>query len=89
MVAIRSSTSGSQPDVKILIVKQSKSTLNVELEEPDGGEYFTMEMEAHDEDGAFYNVKDCPQYEGTIWLCNVVHEFFGNHPDRIYCSVIE
>lgn len=32
------------------------STLNVELEEPDGG---------------------------------VVHEFFGNHPERIYCSLIE
>ena len=65
------------------------STLNVGIEEPDSGEYFTMELEAHDEDGAFYNIKDCPQYEGTIWLCNVVHEFFGNHPDRIYCSVIE
>ena len=65
------------------------STLNVGIEEPDSGEYFTMELEAHDEDGAFYNIKDCPQYEGTIWLCNVTHEFFGDHPDRIYCSVIE
>lgn len=65
------------------------STLNVELEEPEDGEYFTMEMEAHDEDGAFYNVKECLQFEGTVWLCNVVHEFFGNHPERIYCSVIE
>ena len=65
------------------------STLNISLEEPAEGEYFTMEMEAHDEDGAFYNVVGCPQFQGTIWLCNVTHEFFGNHPERIYCSGIE
>lgn len=64
------------------------STWNVELEEPSSGEYFTLEMEAHDEDGAFYSVINCPQFEGTVWLCNVVHEFFGDHPERIYCSVI-
>ncbi len=64
-------------------------TLSVEREEPSDGDYFTLEIEAHDEDGAFYNVKNCKQFEGTVWLCNVVHEFFGDHPERIYCSVIE
>ncbi len=65
------------------------ATLNVELEEPTDGDYFTLEIEAHDEDGAFYNVKNCDKFEGTVWLCNVVHEFFGNHPDTIYCRVEE
>ena len=64
------------------------STLNICLEEPSNGEYFTLEMEAHDEDGAFYNVINCLQFEGTVWLCNVVHEFFGNHLEQIFCSVI-
>lgn len=32
-----------------------------------------------------YNVIDCDKFSGTIWLCNVVHEFFKEHPERIYC----
>ncbi len=64
-------------------------TLDVNLEEPSIGDYFTLEIEAHDEDGAFYNVKNCNKFSGTIWLCNVVHEFFGNHPEIIYCSEIK
>ncbi len=63
--------------------------VKAKLEEPSEGDYFTFEIEAHDEDGAFYNVRGCDKYEGTIWLCNVAHEFFGDHPERIYCSVIE
>ncbi|MDE6755070.1 MAG: hypothetical protein K2J82_10735 [Muribaculaceae bacterium] len=64
------------------------SSLDVDLEEPADGEYFILEMEAHDPDGAFYNIVNCPKFEGIIWLCNVTHEFFGDHPDRIYCRVI-
>ena len=64
-------------------------TLDVYLEEPSSNDFFTLEQEAHDEDGSFYNVKDCKQYSGTVWLCNVVHEFFGNHPERIYCKILD
>ena len=49
---------------------------------------FTLELVAHDEDGGWYNVIDCPSFEGTIWLCNVVHEFFEDHPQILYCSVV-
>ena len=58
-------------------------TLEVNLEEPSSDDFFMLEQEAHDEDGSFYNVKDCEKFSGTVWLCNVVHEFFGNHPERI------
>ena len=61
-------------------------SLEVNLEEPSSDDFFTLEQEAHDEDGSFYNVRDCDEFSGTVWLCNVVHEFFGNHPERIYCS---
>ena len=65
------------------------SSLDINLEEPEEGDYFTLEIEAHDEDGAFYNVIGCDKFEGTIWLCNVMHFVFGDHPDRLYCKVIE
>lgn len=61
--------------------------LVVNLEAPATGEYFTLEMEAHDDYGAFYNEIGCDRFQGTIWLCNVAHEFFDEHPETIYCSV--
>ena len=64
-------------------------TLDVLNEEPTQDNYFSLDMEAHDEDGAHYNVINCNQFQGTIWLCNVVHEVFGEHPERLYCKVIE
>lgn len=49
----------------------------------------TFELISHDDFGAYYNVLGFPEYEGTIWLCNVAHEFFGEHPEKIYCSIID
>lgn len=49
---------------------------------------FTLELEAHDDDGGWYNVIDCPSFQGTIWLCNVVHEFFEDHPQILYCRIV-
>lgn len=65
------------------------ATLDVSLEEPADGDYFSMEMESHDDFGAFYNVEGCPLFSGTIWLCNVVHSVFREHPDTLYCKVID
>ena len=65
------------------------STLDIELEEPEAGNYFTLDIEAHDEDGAFYNVAGCDKFEGVIWLCNVMHFVFGEHPEKLYCRVID
>lgn len=59
-------------------------TLDVNLEQPSIGGYFTLDLEAHDEDGAFYNVNGCGRFCGVIWLCNFVHEVFEDHPDKIY-----
>lgn len=64
-------------------------SLDISREEPEDGDYFTLELEAHDEDGAFYTVVGCDKFEGTIWLCNVVHFVFGEHPERLYCREID
>ena len=65
------------------------SSLDISMEDPEDEDNFTLDIEAHDEDGAFYNVIGCDKFEGTIWLCNVVHFVFGDHPDRLFCRVIE
>ena len=55
-------------------------------------------MKEHDDDGATYsvwgykladfiNAIDVSQFIGgepTIWLCNVAHDIFGEHPKNIY-----
>lgn len=64
-------------------------TLNITLDEPNEGDYFSLEMEAHDDYGAHYNVLECDQFSDTIWLCNVTHFVFGEHPEKIYCQVID
>lgn len=64
-------------------------TLTVDIEEPVDTEYFTLEMESHDDCGGFYNVRNCPRFSDMVWLCNVVHFVFGEHPETIYCSVVE
>lgn len=64
-------------------------TLDVDLDKPDSPDCFRLDIEAHDEDGAFYDVKDCDRFSGIIWLCNVVHDVFGDHPETIYCTVVE
>ena len=65
------------------------ATLEISEEERHGDEWFELEMEAHDPDGAHYNVKGCDKFEGIIWLCNVTHEFFEDHPEKLYVKVIE
>lgn len=64
-------------------------TLDITTEEPSKGDYFSLEMEAHDDYGAYYNVLGCERFSGTIWLCNVTHFVFGEHPEQIYFTVIE
>lgn len=47
----------------------------------------------HDDDGAFYSVEaNTALYRGKlteIWICNVTHDVFGEHPEDIYVYNIE
>lgn len=43
----------------------------------------------HDEDGAYYQA--CGNYDMLypIWICNVTHDVFGEHPQDIYLTNFE
>lgn len=53
-------------------------------------------MAEHDDEGAWYelqgsflpNILSC-RLEQKIWMCNVVHDVFGEHPEKIYLVGME
>lgn len=63
-------------------------TLDVNLKKPSSDGFFTLELESSDDKGAFYNVIDCPQFKGTIWLSDMMQTIFREFPSRIYCTTI-
>ena len=58
-------------------------------EEPTIGDYSTLNRLDHDGLGATYSVNNYENYSNNIWLCNVAHLFFGEHPEIIYFKVNE
>ena len=59
-------------------------------------------IKKHDDEGAYYTVDGLlyntvaemlvdmyPQYDHEIWICNVTHDVFGEHPEDIYLIDIE
>ena len=72
--------------------------VNIELidEKLEGVQLLTLTRIEHDEDGVYYKVSGTLYREyvdmltsetdindGTIWICNVTHDVFGEHPDII------
>ena len=53
-------------------------------EEPD---YIVLKLVAHDEIGGTYQVENLEGFNQDVWLCNVVHFLFGEHPEMIYFKV--
>lgn len=59
--------------------------------------YLQLKMKQHDEDGAYYTVSGlllasflnfaeeyfCQMVEPEVWICNVTHDVFGEHPSFI------
>ena len=79
---------GPQADLEMvegadkLLVNLTDDNLYVNLEVSTKPYYFTystLELTSHDDYGAYYKVLDCPWYEGYIWLCNLIHNFFEEH----------
>lgn len=38
----------------------------------------------HDSDGAWYQLTVMSYESEQIWICNVTHDVFGEHPEEIY-----
>lgn len=74
-----------------------KINLGLSTEEPET--YLVkMTMVSHDDDGAEYLISgeliDNMEYVGynipmTVWICNVTHTVFGEHPEKIYITDIK
>ena len=63
-------------------------TLSDDLEA--GDPIITLTRKDHDEDGAFYSVESSIFVDILeIWICNVTHDVFGEHPEKIYIYKIE
>lgn len=57
-------------------------TLDISLDEQVG--YSSLEMVGHDQLGGTYRVNGADGFDQEVWLCNVVHFIFGEHPETIY-----
>lgn len=61
-------------------------TINVSLEDTED-DAINLKLAAHDSIGGTYEVENLPEFKYDVWLCNVVHYLFGEHPDMIYFKV--
>ena len=48
----------------------------------------TLRLVAHDEIGGTYQVENLDGFSQDVWLCNVVHFLFGEHPEIIYFKLL-
>lgn len=64
---------------------EEKNEITLTLSDEDTNEYvFHFSRAEHDEDGAYYQA--CGDYDllYPIWICNVTHDVFGEHPENLY-----
>ena len=77
---------------------KNPNEVNIELidEKLEGVQLLTLTRIEHDEDGAYYSVSgflyreyvdmltsETDINDGTVWICNVTHDVFGEHPEYI------
>ena len=91
-------------DVALEFLAEGKDELHVTVTDEDPGWNAPLEfkMKEHDDEGAYYtasgllymdfmdNFPPVPAWEKPmIWICNVTHDVFGEHPEKIYVLKIE
>lgn len=92
---------GADIALELLSADYNAITLHLTDEEPNDYQ-LAFKMTEHDEYGAYYAVSG-PLYNlylnlfgdsqpellaNTIWICNVTHDVFGEHPNTIYVTNI-
>ena len=58
-------------------------TVYVSLEETEDNP-IKLRLVAHDEIGGTYQVENLEGFKQDVWLCNVVHFLYGEHPENFY-----
>lgn len=61
--------------------------VNVSLEE-ENGYPIQLNLVDHDVLGGTYRVENLEGFNQNVWLCNVVHFLFGEHPEMIYFKML-
>lgn len=77
-------------DTALDYLAQGKSEVTFELSDEQTYEYIVhFNRVEHDDYGAYYQA--CCNYEllEPIWICNVTHDVFGEHPEDIYLLKFE
>ena len=58
--------------------------VNIVVSTEEQSDWCCLKLVAHDELGGTYQVCGLQGFKKDVWLCNVVHCFFDEHPDIIY-----
>ena len=61
-------------------------SVSVSLDEH--SDWITLRLVAHDVIGGTYQVENLEGFNQDVWLCNVVHYLFGEHPENIWFKPI-
>lgn len=74
-------------DIMLEMFANGGANLTITLSDDDMSDTFiTLRRKEHDEDGAWYTVFGT-DFE-DVWICNVTHDVFGEHPETIYINKI-
>lgn len=87
-------------DIALEYISKGKDEvfLTVTDEDPGTTVPLSFHMKDHDYDGAYYTADGVllldfmttfTDVEPEIWICNVTHDIFGEHPNDIYIKGIE
>ena len=58
-------------------------SIDISLED-NVGDSTVLTLVAHDEIGGTYKVDNLEGFKEDVWLCNVVHYVFGEHPEVLF-----
>ena len=91
-------------DIALDYVSEGKDEIFITItdEYPGWNVPLVFTKKEHDDEGAYYDVSGImlvniiEEFGGMfvgskpeIWICNVTHDVFGEHPDKIYVTKIE
>lgn len=82
---------GSEDFLNVISKDKAEVTLTINTEEPKGGYYIKFALVNHDEDGGEYIISgpladEIIEMGFTVWICNVTHTVFGEHPETMYLT---
>ena len=62
-------------------------TVDVSLDDT-GAHPIKLKLVAHDVIGGTYHVENLEEFNQDVWLCNVVHFIYEEHPENIYFKLL-